>query len=204
MSEKKNDPYKLKSRDYWLLVLLAIAAFFYDDSHEGIINYPNYLRYSLWPLMVTAIVVIRFKPLKAKYVEQQSAGNRRSYAVLMAVFIVVGSYYGSAVALVPFNYYNMHVAQQTTPVSFECNIDSASVGGHLDNVVLSNTIYFHLQDKQNIIHTQAETPAIATMHALHTYSQYKLELIAHKGLLGSYWLQQWNLQATVTMPKAVK
>ena len=204
MAEKINDPYKLKPRDYWLLVLLAIAAFFYDDSHEGIINYPDYLRYCLWALMVVAIVGIRFKPLKAKYMEQQGAGNRRFYAGLMAVFIIVGSYYGSAVALVPFNYYNMHVASQAPPVSFECNIDSACIGGHSDNAVLSNTIYFHLQDKPNIIHTQAETPAIATMHALHTYSQYKLELIAHKGLLGSYWLQEWNMHAIVTMPKAVK
>ncbi len=76
-----------------------------------------------------------------------------------------------------------------------CNIDSAVVGErNTVNGIEPSTIYFHAYNKPAEVQTQEYSSALAYMRMLHSYSQYRIVLGVHKGLLDTWWLDKWSLR----------
>jgi len=180
-------------RDYVLIGLIALAILFYKDVRTEVINYPAIL-IPCAAIVIAAIVVIwRFKKFEAKYVAMMKTADRLFYAGVCIVGVVIGSWTMASMMLIPFNYYNIHVAQSNKADTVLCNIENTMPGKIGEDATL-NRIDYDFEGKVNTIETAYDTPLIANIHALNIYSQFELKLTVHKALLGSYWLHDWKLQ----------
>jgi len=189
---KKNNT--LNWRDYLLLAGFIIVFYFYKDFHEGILNYPDYLRYSAWVVLFVVIVALRIKRFAASYAAMPAMSERLFYAALSLAGVFIVTVMATGILLSPFNYYNRHIAAQSPADTVRCNIDEAYIGHATADGREPNTIKYHFMGQPDSLLTPTETPLIANMHAMHTYAHFKLVLATHKALLGSYWLQSWSIE----------
>jgi hypothetical protein len=187
-------------RDYAVLALIILCIVFRKDTSVDTINYPDYIVYYAAAAIVIVVILIRFRKFEEKYISLKRFGDRLFYAAVCLVVTVIGALTLAYMVLIPFNYYNVHVAKQNTADTVHCNIDSAVIGLHTGNEVKPNTIYYHFQNRPNSIENTSQTKLIATMHALHAESMYNLKLTVHKALLGSYWLQDWKMESKPAAP----
>jgi len=192
---KKDKPSKLfVVRDYIVLGLFVLAVLFYKDTDSDVINYPTYLIYLVGIAIGTAIVILRFRKFEEKYIGMQKPADRLFYAMLCLLVTTIGSWTIASMALIPFNYYNVYAAKKNIADTLHCNIDSTVVGHRTSDEMVPNTIYYHTESRQNIITSMGQTGLIANMRAMHIENQFELKLTVHKALLGSYWLEQWQIE----------
>ena len=180
-------------RDYVLIGLIALAIFFYKDVRPEVINYPAMLIPCAAIVIAAVVVIWRFKKFESKYIAMLKTADRLFYAGVCIVVLVIGSWTMASMVLIPFNYYNIHIAQRNKADTVLCNIENA-IPGKIGEDATPNRIDYDFQGKINTIETAYDTPLIANMHELNIYSQFELKLTVHKALLGSYWLQDWKIQ----------
>lgn len=192
--EKTKDPNRLTWLNYLIIALVVATFYFYKDAHEGILNYPDYLRYIGWAVLFVALVIMRFKKFIAAYTAMQTMGERLFYLVLSLAGSLVGTLMLATLALSPFNYYNVYAASKSHADSIRCNIDDVYLGKQTTEGREPNVIKFHFMGQEDSILTHDDMAQIAYMHELHLTSAYRLVLATHKALLGSYVLQAWRLE----------
>jgi hypothetical protein len=187
-------------RDYVVLGVIVLCIVFRKDTSTDTINYPDYIIYCTAAAIVLAVIITRFRKFEAKYISLKRLADRLFYAAVCLVITAVGALTLAYMTLIPFNYYNVHVATQNNADTVRCNIDSAVIGLHTSDGLTPNIIYYHFQNRPNIIENTSQTKLIATMHALHAESMYNLKLTVHRALLGSYWLQDWKIENKPAAP----
>jgi hypothetical protein len=191
-------------REYIILGILAIAIVFAKDFNQDIINYPHYLIYTTGTAIGLLIIVLRFRKFETTYMAMPKSGERLFYTGFNLFLAALGSWVAASMLLLPFNYYNIHIAQYSKADTIKCNIDSAVIGQKVNNDALPNTIYYHFQGKPNSIKNTRETALVANMHALNITGLYQLQLVVHKALLDSYLLSDWKIESKPQFKDTVK
>jgi len=199
-TETPKDSNKLSWRDYLLIAGIIAVFYFFDNDHQDILNYPDYLMYWLVAAIAIALVVTRFRKFEKKYMAFQTTGDRLFYSLISLIGCGAGAWVAAGILLSPFNYYDVHVARQNPLDSITCNIDSTTISEKNPDETQTSTIYYHAYDKPGKIETHDYLKALAYMHVLHSYGQYRLMLGVHKGVLNTWWLDKWSLRYNQPIP----
>lgn len=190
---KDKNPNALNWRDYVIIALVAAAFSLLDNTHDDTLNYPEYLTYLLSIVLFGLVVVIFLRAFKKRIATLPSLMSRLIYMLVSLTVGVFGAITVANILLAPFNYYNTYNARKAPAVVVFAQIDSVSVGRLIPNNPQPNTIYYHFQEKPYAVTTKDFGPLLANMRAFYTFDQYRLKLVLHPSLLGSYWIEDWKI-----------
>lgn len=180
---KKNSGKLVDKKAALLFACLIILYFFYMKSKDSIINYPSWLYYGIFFIIVISVGVL----CRNKFYSSSGEKKKTTVSLLIGVaYVSIVSWLIAGVLLIPFNYYNLHIAKSNGLEHRDCIIKKVSAYSK------NRTIFYELDGRTNAKY--AYKPIMEEIMATGDYDEYVFVANVRKGLFSSYILVSWDIR----------
>ena len=181
---------KIKIAEYLIFIGCIAAYLIFVSTKEIILNYPNYIKYSLLFCCFVFAVLLNFKSFKPILQEKKKKSLKWMFFLLQTVKCFMIAVFISALILIPFNYYNIHYAEKNKSEIFLCEIK-----GVLANVN-QKSIYYSFNGEMQQYTRNRYIKHRDLLHQIQNnkeYTNYYFKIKVKKGLLDTYVMEDWDI-----------
>lgn len=160
---------------------MIVLYFFYMKSKDLIINYPSWIYYTLFLLIVFFLLInlLRDKNRIQNYISD------KFQITLKIVQQIIVSWFVAGIVLIPFNYYIL-IKTEGNNVEFKsCPIIGVSTFSK------NRCVFYSLDGHTNVLY--GYIPIMEEMNTNKQWQNYRLILNVKKGLLNTYVMKDWNI-----------
>jgi len=186
-SKRKNkETNKLGKLELFIFAFAVVIYFFYIKSLDKIINYPREVLYSTFFCSFSIILLIYFNKILSEF-KNTSKDWLNNLLLISSYFIQIAiiSWLFTGILLIPFNYYNIHVAKEGKTINKSVEIKKLVARAR------NNCIFFKYDGRMNVVY--GHKPIMNDIYNKQDTNKYYLVLDMNEGLLGSYVLNKWDI-----------
>lgn len=180
--DKSGNSKSKKNIEVPIFVGTIIVYFIYMIGDDQILNYPKWIYYILFLLFWGL-----FSYLKIIKTFVRVPFNKDLVVLFFNVIkFAVFSWFLAGIVLIPFNFYNIYISKKNTLEAYECKITGISTYSQ------NRCVFFVLEGETNVIYLYK--PIMEDLKNKKNYNEYKFIVDVRQGLLGSYVLEDWDIQ----------
>lgn len=190
ISLKKNrsvhSPSNLLSKNtYFIFSGCLILYFLFMKSMDKIINYPFVVLWGLSAIVFIFMSIYTFKRFVTKLKTIDNSTEKIGAIIIQILYFAIISWLITGILLIPFNYYNIYKARDTLPETKYLEIKGLVARPR------NNKIFYEFNGKMNVLYGKINL--MNEIYAKGNFKDYYLTITVHKGLLGSYLVEDWDI-----------
>jgi hypothetical protein len=155
-------------------------------SKSQILNYPNFIYYAPFFIFLATSLIMKYKSWSIQTLKLSLFKQRFIFVSLEILKFSVLIWFIIGVILIPFNYFNIHIAKKQPLETAYCEITGISTYSQ------NRTLFFLLKGRTNALYCYNKTMDEIKENA--RYKDYYFIAELRQGLLGSYILENWRIQ----------
>ena len=183
--KSKNKGEKFNPATLLIVAGFLLAYFFYMKTKDVIINYPTYLNYILFSTIVGSLFFFHYNKFKIE-ISKIKGNDLYLYIALNLGKNLIIAWFLAGIILIPFNYYNIHTAKENSLEIINCEIEGVSTYSK------NRKVFFSLNERTNVIYDFK--PIMEDIKDNGKFKDYYFVAELRKGFLGSYILEDWDIQ----------
>jgi hypothetical protein len=176
----------LSKSEIFILGGAVVAYLFFVKTLNVIINYPMIVGYLVGASVFIIIFVYKVSSFVAKTIRTGSLLRGAGEVFLRVLRSAVCAWFVSGIILIPFNYYNIYVAQNNPAI-----IVHLPITGVVANAK-SHKIYYEFNGKMGLLNGKDDL--MNEIYDKGNYMDYSLVVIIHAALFDSYFIEDWYIQ----------
>lgn len=186
--KKENRENKVKSKltviDWFKLIGFVLIYFFFIKSKDIIINYPYWLLFTVFAIVLLSCTILQLKKILKEYSKIEKK-DKYLFLGINILKIAVIAYFVSGIILIPFNYYNIYNSKKHTSILEKCEITGISTYSK------NRTIFYKFKGKINVQY--GYKPIMETIKENNKFEEYNFEAQVKEGFFGTYILDSWDI-----------
>ena len=189
------NPYQMKNKkakinnkltivDWIKLIGFVLVYFFFIKSKDIIINYPYWLLFTAFAIVLFIIAILQYREIQKEYSKTEKE-DKLLFLVINSLKIAVIAYFVSGIILIPFNYYTIYNSKENALSSEKCEITGISTYSK------NRSIFFNFKGKTNVVN--GFKPIMEDIKDDGKFENYYFAAEVRWGVCNTYILESWDI-----------
>jgi len=189
------NPYQMKNKkakinnkltivDWIKLIGFVLVYFFFIKSKDIIINYPYWLLFTAFAIVLVIVVILQYRTIQKEYSKIEKE-DKLLFLVINSLKIAVIAYFVSGIILIPFNYYTIYNSKENALSSEKCEITGISTYSK------NRSIFFNFKGKTNVVN--GFKPIMEDIKDDGKFENYYFAAEVRWGVCNTYILESWDI-----------
>ena len=189
------NPYQMKNKkakinnkltivDWIKLIGFVLVYFFFIKSKDIIINYPYWLLFTAFAIVLFIIAILQYREIQKEYSKTEKE-DKPLFLVINGLKIAVIAYFISGIILIPFNYYTIYNSKENALSSEKCEITGISTYSK------NRSIFFNFKGKTNVVN--GFKPIMEDIKDDGKFENYYFAAEVRWGVCNTYILESWDI-----------
>ncbi len=168
-----------------LSAVVLLIYFYHMDLNDSIINQPVWINYTLFLIIDLALSISNFNKLKISIKTLIGISLYYNIALYLFKFSII-SYFLSGIMMIPFNYYNIQIANEKSLEIVNCEIKNVSTYSK------NRCVFYNFKGNTNVMY--GYTPVMEEIKDNGKFKDYCFIVKCRTGLFGSYIMESWRIE----------
>lgn len=182
MKNKINN--KLTIIDWSKLIGFVLVYFFFIKSKDVIINYPYWLLFTAFAIVLFIIAILQYREIQKEYSKTEKE-DKPLFLVVNGLKIAVIAYFISGIFLIPFNYYTIYNSKENALSSEKYEITGISTYSK------NRSIFYNFKGKTNVVN--GFKPIMEDIKDDGKFENYYFAAEVRRGVCNTYILEGWDI-----------
>jgi len=189
------NPYQMKNKkakinnkltivDWIKLIGFVLVYFFFIKSKDIIINYPYWLLFTAFAIVLFIIAILQYREIQKEYSKTEKE-DKPLFLVINGLKIAVIAYFISGIFLIPFNYYTIYNSKENALSSEKCEITGISTYSK------NRSIFYNFKGKTNVVN--GFKPIMEDIKDDGKFENYYFAAEVRPGVCNTYILESWDI-----------